>query len=68
MKLNCDTLETIITRAKGGFITGDHPTIADLQVFFTYQDELEQGRDFVHDYPMIKAWAKKMLEIKEVRE
>lgn len=36
VKLNCDTLETIITRSKGGFICGSNPTIADLQVFFTY--------------------------------
>lgn len=46
VKLNCDTLETIITNSNGNYITGEHPTIADLQVFFTYQDEVEQGRQF----------------------
>jgi glutathione S-transferase len=68
VKLNCESLETIITKAKGVYITGANPTIADLQVFFAYQDELDQGRNFDQDYPKIKAWAQKMLEIKEVKE
>lgn len=61
-----NVLEELLGRNEGGFLLGNNPTIADLQIFFESTDEILMKRNF-DDYPLIKRWFEKMNQIKEVK-
>jgi glutathione S-transferase len=66
-KPTLDILETLLGKYPGGFLVGEHPTIADLQIFFEATDEILQGRNF-DEFPKIKAWFEKMQTVPEVKK
>ena len=62
-----DVLETLLGKKEGGFLAGEHLTLADLQIFFEATDEELFKRNF-DEYPKIKAWYSKVGQVKEVKE
>ena len=66
VKPQLDTLETLLAK-KGPFLTGEHFTVADIQIYYATTFENLWDRNF-DAYPHTKAWIQKMYEVKEIKE
>ena len=60
--------DTLLGKKTGGFMCGEHLTLADLQCYFEITDEIVLGRKDFAEFPLVDAWYKKVGAIKEVAE
>ena len=61
-------LENYLGQHEGDFIVNNEPTIADLQIFYDFQNLIYIGLDksWEENYPQITAWYDKILALPEV--
>ncbi|TNV75889.1 hypothetical protein FGO68_gene9662 [Halteria grandinella] len=65
-----DTLEVYLGQHEGAFVVNDQPTIADLQLFFEFQNLIYVGLDKsweTEKYPQVTAWYNKVIALPEVK-
>ncbi|TNV76384.1 hypothetical protein FGO68_gene7513 [Halteria grandinella] len=65
-----DTLEAYLGQHEGAFIVNDQPTIADLQLFFEFQNLIYIGLEKsweTEKYPQVTAWYNKVIALPEVK-
>lgn len=62
-----DVFETLLGKNPGRFVISDSPSIADLQLFFEFQNMVYMRLEWAEKYPKIDKWYKDMLTLPNVK-
>ena len=64
-----DTFETYLAQREGAFLVNDEITIADLQIFFEFQNLIYVGLDksWEEKYPQVTAWYNAVINVPAVK-